>query len=574
MTSPWFAQQKKKKGRFVLSVRKMSTPVPTVVEETVRPIAGFSPTVWGNHFLKSASDFKAIDATTQEQYEALKQEVRMMITATADKIADKLHLIDAVQRLGVAYHFEKEIEDELEKILDHLDNDSIGDDDFYALSLSFRLLRQQGVKISCDVFEKFKNNEGKFKASMIDDVQVMLSLYEAAHLAINGEDILDEAIVFTTTHLKSMVSHASPNLAEQINHALKLPLRKALPRLEARYFLDVYSRGDMHDKSLLKFAKLDFNLLQATHQKEVSDMTRWWIDLDFSTKLPYARDRIVELYFWILMGAYYEPKYGFGRIFMSKLISMISILDDTFDAYGTYDELKLFVEAVKRWDIGAIDTLPEYMKFIYKSLLDVYDKAEESLAKEGRSSYGVKYVKQTMEESIMMYFSEAKWLHEGFLPKIEEYEGVALGSSGVLTLATASFVDMGDIATKEAFEWLIKKPKIVVAAQTIGRLMDDIASHEFEQKRGHIPSAVECYMKQHGVSEEEAKKALKIQVDNAWKDINEELLSPTAVSLPLLERILNLARVCHFMYEDGDRYTQPLLMKDQVALVLKDPVTL
>ncbi|KAH9803305.1 alpha-humulene/(-)-(E)-beta-caryophyllene synthase [Citrus sinensis] len=548
----------------------MSTPVPTVVEETVRPIAGFSPTVWGNHFLKSASDFKAIDATTQELYEALKQEIRMMITATADKIADKLHLIDAVQRLGVAYHFEKEIEDELEKILDHLDNDNIGGDDFYTLSLSFRLLRQQGVKISCDVFEKFKNNEGKFKASMINDVQVMLSLYEAAHLAINGEDILDEAIVFTTTHLKSMVSHASPNLAEQINHALKLPLRKALPRLEARYFLDVCSRGDRHDKSLLKFAKLDFNLLQAAHQKEVSDMTRWWIDLDFSTKLPYARDRIVELYFWILMGAYYEPKYAFGRIFMSKLISMISILDDTFDAYGTYDELKLFVEAVKRWDIGAIDTLPEYMKFIYKSLLDVYDKAEESLAKEGRSSYGVKY----MEESIMMYFSEAKWLHEGFLPKIEEYEGVALGSSGVLTLATASFVDMGDIATKEAFEWLIKKPKIVVAAQTIGRLMDDIASHEFEQKRGHIPSAVECYMKQHGVSEEEAKKALRIQVDNAWKDINEELLSPTAVSLPLLERILNLARVCHFMYEDGDRYTQPLLMKDQVALVLKDPVTL
>ena len=38
----------------------MSTPVPTVVEETVRPIAGFSPTVWGNHFLKSASDFKVI----------------------------------------------------------------------------------------------------------------------------------------------------------------------------------------------------------------------------------------------------------------------------------------------------------------------------------------------------------------------------------------------------------------------------------------------------------------------------------------------------------------------------------
>lgn len=91
-----------------------------------------------------------------------------------------------------------------------------------------------------------------------------------------------------------------------------------------------------------------------------------------------------------------------------------------------------------------------------------------------------------MKELIMMYFSEAKWLHEGFIPKIEEYEGVALGSSGILTIATASFVDMGDIATKEAFEWLIKKPKIVIAGQKIGRLMDDIAGHEV-RVRDNIP---------------------------------------------------------------------------------------
>lgn len=49
-----------------------------------------------------------------------------------------------------------------------------------------------------------------------------------------------------------------------------------------------------------------------------------------------------------------------------------------------------------RWDIGAIDSLPAYMKFIYKSLLDVYNEAEESLAKEGRLSYGIQYVEQTV----------------------------------------------------------------------------------------------------------------------------------------------------------------------------------
>lgn len=129
------------------------------------------------------------------------------------------------------------------------------------------------------MFENFKDDEGKFKESLINDVRGMLSLYEAAYLAIQGEDILDEAIVFTTTHLRSIVSvsdhsHVKSNLAEQIRHSLQLPLRKAAVRLEARYFLDVYSRDDLHDETLLKFAKLDFNILQAAHQKEASSFTR------------------------------------------------------------------------------------------------------------------------------------------------------------------------------------------------------------------------------------------------------------------------------------------------------------
>ncbi|KAJ4718969.1 Terpene synthase [Melia azedarach] len=125
-----------------------------------------------------------------------------------------------------------------------------------------------------DVFEKFKDEESKFKATLISDVQGLLSLYEAAHLAIRGEDILDEAIAFTTIHLKSAVSYVCPNLAEQINHALHRPLCKTLPRLDTLYFLSFYPRDDSYNKTLLKFAKLDFNMLQATHRKELSVITR------------------------------------------------------------------------------------------------------------------------------------------------------------------------------------------------------------------------------------------------------------------------------------------------------------
>lgn len=84
---------------------------------------------------------------TQQQYIELKEDVRRMITSDAyNKASQKLNLIDTVQRLGVAYHFEKEVEDELEKIHHQLANDE--DDDLYTVSLRFRLLRQQGIRVS------------------------------------------------------------------------------------------------------------------------------------------------------------------------------------------------------------------------------------------------------------------------------------------------------------------------------------------------------------------------------------------------------------------------------------------
>jgi (-)-germacrene D synthase len=50
-------------------------------------------------------------------------------------------------------------------------------------------------------------------------------------------------------------------------------------------------------------------------------------------------------------------------------------------------------------------------------------------------------------------------------------------------------------------------------------------------------------MAQHGATEEEATNELSKQVKDAWKNINEECLNPTTVPMPLLTRILNLARV-------------------------------
>ncbi|KAJ0024461.1 hypothetical protein Pint_07423 [Pistacia integerrima] len=38
-------------------------------------------------------------------------------------------------------------------------------------------------------------------------------------------------------------------------------------------------------------------------------------------------------------------------------------------------------------------------------------------------------------------------------------------------------------------------------------------------------------------------------VADAWKDVNEEMLKPTTISMPLLERVVNYLRVIHLSYK-------------------------
>ena len=55
---------------------------------------------------------------------------------------------------------------------------------------------------------------------------------------------------------------------------------------------------------------------------------------------------------------------------------------------------------------------------------------------------------------------------------------LALVTSAYGMLATTSLVGMGEIVTKEAFDWVTSNPKIIKASTVICRLKDDISSHK------------------------------------------------------------------------------------------------
>ncbi|KAK7822082.1 (-)-germacrene d synthase [Quercus suber] len=227
-------------------------------------------------------------------------------------------------------------------------HNEVGQEDngsLYTIALRFRLLRQQGYNIPSG----------------------MLHLYEATHMRVCGEDILDEALKFTTTYLKSVVTNLNPTLEHNT-------YSKVLAKVEARHYFSTYHENASHNEVLLKFAKLDFNILKNNTKRNLV--------------ISQGIDRVVSV-----------------------------LLD--FGGVG----------------YQLLDQIPEYMKLCYKAL--------------------------------WMFMKKLRMR----CPRKEDH-----------TFYNHIFCGVGDIVTQEAFEWVSQEPKIVKAASTISRLMDDIVSQEVHKR--------------------------------------------------------------------------------------------
>ncbi|XP_057805490.1 bicyclo-germacrene synthase-like [Salvia miltiorrhiza] len=558
-----------------------SQPVPAIKKnhvkklDEIRKSAKFHPSIWGDYFLRYDSDKTKISDAEREELAKQKEKVRKLLAQTPNDSTRKMELIDAIQRLGVEYHFQKEIEESLQSIHQNYkqQNSKDKDDDHLdpsSVALRFRLLRQQGYNVTSDVFRKFIDSEGNLAASLQDDVEGLLNLYEAAHLGTHGEEILDRAIELCSSRLQAAVHRlTNASLSKRVGEALETPIRKTLTRFGAREFIDVYEEDESHSEALLRFAKLDFNIVQKMHQRELSEVTRWWLKFNVANEMPYARDRIAECYLWA-MGVLSEPYYARARKILAKVLSIASIIDDTYE-YATLDELQILTDTVERWDVNAtLEELPRYVQLCYRSLIETYTIEIADELEEGEA-YRLKYAIKDMQKMGKAYFDEAKWLYNNnYIPNLDEYLKVGLITSGYMMASTTSLVGMGDEVSKKDFDWIINEPLIVRAASFICRVTDDSVGDSFEQK----PTSTLGYMKQYGVSEEEARVQLKLQLKNAWKDINQECLEPTPASMPILMRVVNLARVIHLLYSHADCYTDPNNSKEFVKKMFIEPLTI
>ncbi|XP_042400333.1 alpha-humulene synthase-like [Zingiber officinale] len=543
--------------------KQSTTPVSSNEDIVIRKTSKYHPSIWNDYFIHHTTTPALTEVSIRA--EELKEQIKNLFRETSD-ILQIMNLIDAIQLLGLDYHFEKEIDAALSLISKH----DAKNFELYETSLWFRLLRQHGFYVPPDVFNKFKDEEGNFMSNLNEDVKGLLSLYNAAYLRIHGEYILDEAILFTKNRLASLLDELKQPLVILVSLFLETPLCRRNKRLLARKYIFIYQEEERRNGAVLEFAKLDFNMLQSLHQEELKKISIWWNDLALAKSLNFARDRIVECYYWI-HNVHFEPHYSRARLICTKVIALLSLLDDIYDNYSTLQESQLLTEAIQRWEPQAIDEISEYLKDFYLKFLRTFKEFENEL--ESDEKYRIPFLQDEIKALSRSYFIEAKWGIEKYVPTLEEHLSNSLVTTAYPVLICACYVGMDQVASKEVFEWVASFPKIIKASTMICRLMDDVTSHELEQQREHAASTVESYMKEFATDEKEAYKNLMEMVEDAWKDHNKECLNPTQVPRLLIEKIVNFSRVIEEFYKYTDTYTDSkTTTKDNVNILLVESV--
>ncbi|KAK7283948.1 hypothetical protein RIF29_13698 [Crotalaria pallida] len=486
----------------------------------------------------------------KEQSRVLREEVRMMLGKVANRF-DQLELIDVLQRLGVAYHFNNEIMNILDNIY-NMDSSSKRKNNLHATTLEYRLLRQHGYDISTDVFVSFIDDTSNFKECHNDDVEGMLSLYEASFYSLEDETILDEARDLTSKILKEyLTKNEGDHLSLLITHALELPLHWRIQRWEAHRFINAYGRRQNMSPAILQLAKLDFNIVQTTYQEELKYVSRWWKSTGFVEKLSFARDRLVESFLWA-MGTNFKPDNGNTRKVITKVVSIITIVDDIYDVYGTLEELELFTEAIVKWDQEyAIDTLPDYMKICF---LVLYNFVNESAYETLNGHHITPYIKKAWADLCKSYFTEARWYYSGHTPSLEEYMENAWISIGAAVVFNHAYFSTPHSYRKEDLVCLEEYSNIIRSSAVIVRLADDLGSYKRENETGDVPKAIQCYMNDNGTSEEDACDHLKSMICTRWKKLNEEV-GNSSMPQSFVDNIVNLARTALCFYQHGDGHT-------------------
>lgn len=534
-------------------------------------------------FIYSLHSFQNIKSVRER--DLLKETVRKMLDHERSTHVDQLELIDDLQKLGVSYHFEQEIDNMLTFTYHKLDKSNFMEYDMeydlHANALKFRLLRQHGFNVSEDVFDVFHENCGKFESGEING---FISLYEASYLSTKSDTKLQNYIrFFATQQLRDFVdTHSNKNCAsfgvgEMVAQALDMPYHWRMRRLATRSYINLYGMKPNKNPVLVELAKLDFNIVQAVYQEELKYVSSWWRETGLANQLHFSRDRIVENYFWTI-GQIQEPQFGYVRRIMAKLYTLLTTIDDIYDIYGTLEELQLLTAAFASWDVNRLDELPEYMRLCFLVVYNEVNIIGCDILR-NKNINVIPFLRKSWADVSNAFLIEAIWYKRGHKPNTEEYMQNAWKSIGVPTICVHFYCVFSDQLSVQVLETLSEHLQDVVRCSAfVVRLANDLVTSQEELERGDVLKSIQCYMNETGASQEKACVHVQQIINDMWDEMNYEKTKCRSLLIPqdFVESVMNLARMSQCMYQYGDGHSSPekAQIVDSVMSILFNPIIL
>ncbi|CAI0379010.1 unnamed protein product [Linum tenue] len=507
-------------------------------------------------------------------------------------IRSRLSVIDTLDRLGVARHF-----NEIKMLLDQTYQCWLqgGEEIFLdttTCAVAFRLLRVYGYDVSSDRLSPF--SEDCFFDSLegyLKDKTAVLELHKASQIIYPEEPILEEISSWTTKFLKQefrngsiYVDQPGESISTKVHDALTYPYHVDLDRLGHRRNIHQYSDIDstwtlktsycfpnIGNKDLLKLAAEDFNLCQSIQQKELKQLGRWIIENKLD-KLSFARQKLGYCYF-SAAATLYAPELSDARISWTKNGVLTTVVDDFFDFGGSMEEIVNLVQLLETWEVdGSTDFCSEQVEILFTAIRGtILEIGGMALARQERDVTG--HVNDIWVELVKAGLKEAEWSRNKWVPTMEEYMKNGLVSFALGPIVLSALYLVGPKLSEE----MVSSPEyknLYEGVSTCGRLLNDWRGVQRESEQGTV-NAVSVLLHEGGRTLDDAMEEVKRAIERERKQLLRLVLLEKEKGIPNCCKQLfwNMAKACHLFYLNDDGYTNEEMVSVAKS-ILDEPIHL
>ncbi|KAH6804553.1 hypothetical protein C2S51_032800 [Perilla frutescens var. frutescens] len=515
---------------------------------------------------------------------------KCLATATfhSTDITSNLCIIDTLERLGVDRYFRSEIDSILEQIYrlwQRKERDIFSCIATHAMA--FRLLRVKGYQVSSEELAPYADQERVSMQSL--DVPTVIELYRASQERIYEEESsLEKLHAWTTTFLNHhLLTNSIPDikLHKQVEYYLK-NYHGILDRMRVRRSLDLFDIGhyqtlrgadrfsSLCNEDFLAFARQDFNISQAQHQKELHQLQRWYADCRLDT-LKFGRD-VVRISNFLTSAIFGDPELSDVRLAFAKHIVLVTRIDDFFDHGGSREESYKILGLVKEWkEKPTSEYGSEEVEILFTAVYNtVNELAEMAYFEQGRSVKDL-LIKLWVEILSIFKIELDTWSDETTLT-LDEYLSSSWLSIGcrICILTSIQFIGI-----KVSDEMLLSEEctDLCRHVSMVDRLLNDVQTFEKERKEntGNSVSLLLAAQKGEGViTEEEAITKINEMAEYNRRRLM-QIVYKTGTIFPrkCKDVFLKVCRIGCYLYSSGDEFTSPQQMMEDMKSLVYEPLT-